>query len=90
MVKEVPGLREFLLGRDRLVKYRAALFPKGTVVRVECERFNGLGIVVIDGDCPVECLPVFVQSRNVWFYPLEKCRPFPGPRPRWMDEILGG
>ena len=57
MAKKVPGLEEFLSGRDRLVKYRAALFPRGTVVRVECERFDGVGIAVIDSECPVECLP---------------------------------
>lgn len=74
-----PGLdrllAEFRERRDLLKSYRNQTFPSGTPVQVDCKRYTGPGKVVDDPDCPPDCLPVRVPNGNVWWYPLEACRP---------------
>ena len=88
MAKNIPGLEGYRRGRDQLARYRAAMFPRGMVVRVEDESFDGLGITAVDGECPVDHVPVLVESGNVWWYAIENCRLFPSPPPRWIREVL--
>lgn len=58
-----------LLERDR-----EQLFPRGCVVRVEHNRFTGLGLVAYSEDCPLDQLPVLLESGNIWWYELETCQ----------------
>lgn len=61
-----------------------ATFPVGSVVAVESERFHGIGIVSLNESCPLEQLAVRVESLNVWWYPIEDCKPYTGKMPSWM------
>jgi hypothetical protein len=82
------GIPNFAKMREQCEAMRAekiAAFPDGSVVAVESERFHGVGIVSYDDDgCPLEKLPVRVESLNVWWYPIEDCQPYDGRMPSWM------
>lgn len=46
-------------------------FPVGCIVRVDSPRFHGIGEVRGNDDCPLDKLPVLVESGNTWWYELE-------------------
>ena len=53
---------------------KAALFPVGAIVYVECPQYNGYGIATADSDCRDDLLPVKLENGNVWWYPMECCQ----------------
>lgn len=69
-----------LLGRYRralaeLEKFKADLFYHGTPVTVDCPRYKGPGTAVTDNQCPPDQVAVLLENGNVWWYPMEACRP---------------
>jgi hypothetical protein len=81
------GLPDFRAIREQCEQVRArkaATFPYGSMVQVSNERFHGIGFVDRDESCPLEKLPVRVESQNVWWYPLEDCQPYAGKMPSWI------
>lgn len=80
------GIPDFRAMREQCELIRAqknATFPINSVVAVDSESFHGVGLVT-NSDCPLEQLPVLVQSGNVWWYPLEDCKPHAGKMPSWL------
>lgn len=81
------GIPDFRAMRESVEQMRAqknATFPIDSLVQVESERFHGIGIVSLDESCPLEKLAVRVESLNVWWYPLEDCKPYNGTMPSWI------
>jgi hypothetical protein len=81
------GLPYFRAIRERVEQIRAQkndAFPYGVMVQVDSERFHGIGFVVRDDSCPLEKLPVRVESLNVWWYPIEDCQVYTGKMPSWI------
>jgi hypothetical protein len=58
---------------ERLQEARHREFPIGRGVRVVHERYNGYGMIVEDGGCPVDQLAVKLENGNTWWYPLDSC-----------------
>ena len=56
-----------------LIGYRDRVFPKGSVVYVDCDRYRGPGIAARDSACPPDQLPVLLGNGNTWWYPIERC-----------------
>ena len=54
--------------------WKAAAFPVGAIVYVECPQYNGYGIATADRDCRTDRLSVKLENGNVWWYPLECCQ----------------
>ncbi len=46
-------------------------FPVGCIVRVDNPRFHGIGEVRGNDDCPLDKIPVLVESGNTWWYELD-------------------
>lgn len=68
------------LGRYRralkaLEKWKAKRFYHGTPVIVSCERYEGPGIAVSDGQCPPDRVAVSLPNGNTWWYDVESVRP---------------
>jgi len=85
------GIPDFKTMREECERIRAqkyATFPIGSVVRVDSARFHGVGLVSNETACPLEQLPVLLESMNVWWYPLEDCKPYHGKMPSWMRGYL--
>lgn len=81
------GMPDFRAMRQQVEQMRAqktATFPVDSLVQVESERFHGIGIVALDESCPLEKLAVRVESQNVWWYPIEDCKPYNGRMPTWI------
>lgn len=76
------------LGRYRralaeLEKCKADRFYHGTPVTVDCPRYKGPGTAVTDNQCPPDKVAVLLENGNVWWYPMESCRPNdPDQRPK--------
>lgn len=85
------GLPDFRAIRERCEQMRAQkleAFPIGSMVQVNSARFHGIGFVVRDESCPLEELPVRVESLNVWWYPIEDCKPYHGKMPSWIRSLF--
>jgi hypothetical protein len=85
------GIPDFRKIREQCEQIRAqkdAVFPVGSMVQVNNERFHGIGFVVRDESCHIESLPVRVESLNVWWYPTEDCQPYHGKMPSWIRAIF--
>jgi hypothetical protein len=63
-------------------------FPVGCIVRVNNPRFHGIGEVRGSDDCPLDKLPVLVESGNTWWYELETIieRVPVAQWPRWVRQ----
>ena len=75
--------------RDRLREAIDREYPFGAVVKVDHGNFHGIGIVTRTSDCPLDCLPVLVESGNVWYYELETIEyriPNVYSWPRWIRD----
>jgi len=67
-------LEAFRVSQNELLLHRALKYPRGCVVRVKGQ----IGTVVLDGECPADCIPVRFCNGNTWFKPLEEVhRAFP-------------
>lgn len=54
-----------------LQDYRKARYKRGQFVRVNDDRFHGVGMVcVMDSSVPPHVLPVKLENGNTWWYPL--------------------
>lgn len=85
------GLPDFRAIREQCEQIRAQkniVFPYGCMVQVNSERFHGIGYVVHDDSCPLEKIPVRVESLNVWWYPIEDCQPYAGKMPSWIRSLF--
>jgi hypothetical protein len=81
------AIPDFAKMREQCEQTRAqksAAFPYGVMVQVNNERFHGIGFVDRDESCPLEKLPVRVESLNVWWYPIEDCQVYAGRMPSWI------
>lgn len=72
-----------------LEREREQLFPRGCVVRVEHDRFTGLGITDYGLDSEPDQLPVLLESGNIWTYPSEACQRVSSPAewPTWIRQL---
>ena len=74
-----PGVKAvveaYVAARSDLLALRKARFPTGSWVRVSAEKYDGLGRVVSDSQCPATQLPVELENGNVWYYDLTDCAP---------------
>lgn len=66
--------------QDQMAKFRRAFFPLGTLVMVNCVKFQGFGTVAA-GACAPNQLPVLLDNGNVWFYDISDCEPAPEAEP---------
>lgn len=80
----IPNFKKIREDCERMRAEKNAAFPADSVVSVESERFHGVGVVAFDETCPLEKLAVLVESLNVWWYPIEDCKPYEGTMPSWM------
>ena len=81
------GIPDFRAMREQCEQMRAqkeAAFPPGIMVQVDSARFHGIGYAVRDESCPLEKVAVRVESLNVWWYPIEDCKPYSGKMPSWI------
>jgi len=69
--------------RTRLIDYKAQVFPREQPVQVNCARYQGTAIVILDAECPPDMLAVGLPNGNHHWYPLEACTPanWPDPEP---------
>lgn len=70
--------------------YAREHYPRGTVVRVECERYTGVGIASSYEDS-MKVLWVRLQNRSVCDYPLDQIRPITAEEraslPEWVLRV---
>lgn len=73
--------------RRDLMRWADDHFPRDAVVWVQGQTRHG--IVSGHGDCPLDKLPVLMESGNVWWYPLTEIRLEPNVRswPRWIRKL---
>lgn len=74
-VKARSVMMRFRAARRALERYKGDRFYPGTPVVVDCARYTGPGMAVTDNQCPEDQVAVRVPSGNVWWYPIEYCRP---------------
>lgn len=63
---------------DELKLFKRDTYKPGMPVEVDTDRYRGPGIVALDGACPPNQLPVRLGNGNVWWYPIQDCRPANG------------
>lgn len=56
-----------------LREWKDSEFPIGSMVYVDCPRYQGYGLVTADSGCRDENLPVRLENGNVWWYPVDAC-----------------
>ena len=66
-------VRDWREASKALKAWRALEFPSGTVVKVNCPRFTGQGIVDSQSEVAADLLAVRLENGNVWWYPVEAC-----------------
>lgn len=71
---DAAWVRRYRHWQSRLERAKELIFKRGTKVVVNCERYQGPGVVVLNSECPPDRLPVRIPNGNVWFYPLECIR----------------
>lgn len=74
-----------------LERHKADRFYPGTHVLVNCSRYHGHGIAVTDNQCPPDQIAVRLENGNVWWYPLEACRPWvwDDQEDAWLLKVRG-
>lgn len=80
----IPNFRAMREQCEQMRADKNAAFPYGVMVQVSNEHFHGIGFVDRDESCPLEKLPVRVESQNVWWYPIEDCQVYVGKMPSWI------
>lgn len=71
----------YMQAKGRIEAFKNQQFPIGSNVWVDSSRYIGPGVVTSDPDCPpLHQLAVRLENGNVWWYPLEDCKPALAPR----------
>jgi hypothetical protein len=68
-------LQKYRSSRDRLEMEKARIYYHGRAVRVDCDRYRGMGMSVTDNLCPPDQVAVSLPNGNTWRYALEDVMP---------------
>jgi hypothetical protein len=62
---------DYRIARELLLSHRSNKFQHRKMVRVDCSRYHGIGVVTSDEACPADQVPVLLGNGNTWWYPVE-------------------
>lgn len=67
-----PVIEAWRAATQQLIAFKASIFPRGTPVLVNADRYHGPGVVGFrSSDVPPDQLPVLLENGNTWWYPIE-------------------
>lgn len=67
-----PVIDSWRAAKRQLIAFKAAIFPRGTPVLVNADRYHGPGVVGFgDTDRAPDHVPVLLGNGNTWWYPIE-------------------
>lgn len=67
-----PVIEAWRAATQQLIAFKASIFPKGTPVLVNADRYRGPGVVGFrTSDVPPDQVPVLLGNGNTWWYPIE-------------------
>lgn len=72
----IPDLvATYVAARSALWTAKVKTFPRGQPVHVNSTRYTGFGVRLLEDNEPPDHLAVLLENGNVWWYPIEACRP---------------
>lgn len=54
-------------------EWKRKAFPHRCIVKVNCDRYKGYGVVIASSECETDKLAVMLENGNTWWYPVEAC-----------------